>query len=305
MSSNGNFSVKTANSYSAVLPAILDGATGTRKPVHAIDRMPSHLARVPLVEGNYITQSTGTGAVGVQSGTLGFNTTGSNSGASIDVPLWTPSTSLGNGALIQIPFRGSTFGVCARRDTTVLPFSIGIDGDWYVAESFLANFLQNGVNPVSGGNEWILVADDLDPYVPHIATIAVTSNAQMATSIRLMHLLLDKNAGYQDDVKSSYLAASGALTTVNASIGSGTVPNRVRVVDSIDFYNTDVAAQTVTLVLASTVIWSKTIAAGGTASYPEVGGSVPRAMLNSVVGSIFIKATVNTTVLYNVWGRTY
>ncbi len=301
----GNLAVKTANNFAAAIPAIYDGATGTRKPVHAIDRMPANLARVPFVEGSYASQVSGAAAIGVQSGTLGFNLTGSNSGVSFDIPAWTPSTGVGNGAFLQIPFRGSTFGIACRRDTAVLPFSVGIDSDWYPADSYLPIFLNNGLNPVTGGLDWVLVADDLDPYVPHIATIAAVSNPQVASPIRLLHMILDKNAGYADESKFSYLAASGALTTVNSAIQSGSVPNRIRVVDSIDFYNADAAAQTVSITLGSTVIWAKSIVAGGTASWPEVGGSAPKGILNCVLGSVFVKATVNTNVIYNVWGRTY
>lgn len=301
---NVNVAVKTGQSAIVPVPFIYNGVDGTRQPIHAIGRTPSNLARVGLIANGYTAQVGGAATISDQLGSLAFNGSGSGSGQAITVPLWTPTTGSGSGVCMYIPFKGSTFGLCVRQDTTINAISVGVDGRFYPMENYQPIFANRSQNPISGDMS-VIFADDLDPYVPHVAMVVVPNNPYATNSIRILHMIVDENAGYFDDVKASCLLYSGALTNVLANFPTGTSPNSIRFADIIEFCNNDPAAQTVTISMSGSIIWQKTIPIGGTAFYPEMGGTLPRALQNTPAGGVpQIKASVNTNVQMTIWGKT-
>lgn len=245
------------------------------------------LVKVPFGAGGAVNSglahTIGSGSASSQTQTA-TNTDGSGTGVNFSVP-----SGLTQGAAWTEVLYGSVVGVRWRRNTTstLAPFGVVIDGVAYTMRSAKVHHDASVPSATVDHESLWIVADDLDPNVPHTVRIIATSDAYGATTkaVLMYGWLLEASRGYKDSPRWGYLGTAGTLSTSTTALSS-TDPCR-----KILLHNTDASTRTVTLKRSTTVLKVLSLAAGTSG---EIDFGVP--MLG--VSNLTIQADANSVVNY-------
>lgn len=219
------------------------------------------LVKVPFGSGAAATSGglahvIGGGSAGVQSN-LASNPDGSGTGVNFSIP-----AGLGQGAAWTEVLYGSTIGVRWRRNTasTNLPFGVVIDGVAYSMRNSRIHF--DSVIPSSTADHealWI-VAQDLDPLIPHTVKIVGISDPYGAVvkSFLAYGWLLEASRGYKQPPRWGSIGAAAALVASPAT----SALSATSVLRKILLHNSGASTRVVSLKVGATVLKVKTLPAG-------------------------------------------
>jgi len=225
------------------------------------------LVVMPFREAEYGASPQGAGVgIAPQEGLLNDSEAGYGTGINFVVPAFTAA---GTGAMITVPFYGSTFGVHFRK-TSAVPdnLCVGVDNQYFGVKGYHEYLASRGIN-VTDGASLAVVADNL-PDLPggrsHVAEIIVVSSPGVATTITLWGYVVDRAAGYRPPGPYQF-TTTAALTTADAAVSRGAAPNKGRALRMIRYYNADAVQRTVLLKIGGALIDKLTLTPGGREVY--------------------------------------
>jgi hypothetical protein len=271
-------------------------ATGWRD-----DGSESGSIRVKPLEGRLISMPFRAGHITVenQGGTASFatGTLSDQSGVGGAMNISVPAGAFGT--RIWVPFYGPTFGIRFRRDSsTGQDFTVSVDGVARRCEGLIPNLAAQGVS-LTDGSANVIMFTDLGEGL-HLAEVTVHARPSGANAILFYAYLVEERSGYVPFQRENFLVSTVVLTTGDTSVPFGASPNGALAVRKIDFCNTSASPVTVYVKNGSSVIWSTTLTAAGTAGSTaswDPGGLIP----NSAAG-LSMSASAGTSVNATTYG---
>lgn len=248
------------------------------------------LVKVPFGTGTNNTRGlsaiVGTAAASSQS-QIAYNPDGSGTAL-----LLSANNGVGNGTAWTEVLYGSIVGFRYYRDnsTAMPPVNVVIDG--VAHEIPQPRYRHNSVLTSAADPEalWI-VADDLDPDVPHTVTVVVAADPYggVNRSVTAFGWLLEASRGYKPPPRRGTIGTGALLSTSTTALNASTVYRKILL------NNTDSSARLVTLKNGSTVLKKVYLAASGTdGDSKEIDLGVP------IVGisTLTLQADANSVVVW-------
>lgn len=258
--------------------------------VHRAELVRGELVKLDLHTGWVRATTAGSGVATPSSTSTQYDADGGNYAFLIQAG---SSSTQSQHAGITFNFYGRALGIRYKRESTVAPFSVVVDGVAYGFPNPRQQFHNIFAGLMDGDSLW-LVADDLRDDICHTAQVWMTPDGVTAARVDILGILVERRVGYQESTRVLFNGTPTTLGTSAASISLGASTDRAaRGIRKIMYCNTTASPVTVTIKTGSTAVWSRSVPANDVIEF-DPGGPFPLQMDYTHLASA--AASVNATV---------